>query len=71
MFAVLQSAYGLRGLRIKFKGKIGNKGSFRKKKIILRYGGIKKSNVLSRADEAFGLAKNFTGVIGITVTLAY
>lgn len=71
MFGILNTIYNLNGIKIRFKGKIGNKGSFRKKKLVIYYGNIKKSNVFTKSDKAFSLSRNFTGLIGVTVTVAY
>lgn len=71
MFGILNTVYNLRGISIRFKGKIGNKGSFRKKRSLIHYGNIRKSNVFVRADKAYSISSNFTGLIGIIVTVAY
>jgi hypothetical protein len=62
---------GLKGLKIKLKGKISAAGNSRKRTILYRAGKTSHSQVSLRAVNEFMTISTFTGVMGFQVSLFY
>lgn len=69
-FSQFGEIQGVRGLFIKFKGKIAKAGNSRKQRFLLSYGQITTNYSDNYAIEKFQI-KTFTGAIGCTIILCY
>nr|QIB71991.1 cytochrome c-type biogenesis protein CcmF_ii [Gruberia lanceolata] len=71
LYPILKSYFGILGLKVKFKGKIGKVGSFRKKRFVIKEGIYSYSNINLRLIESRGQVFTDTGVIGLQIILSY
>lgn len=71
VFKILEHHFGLKGLFITFRGKIGQVGSVRKKVYFLQQGTHALSNMSLKASFNTSITKTDTGAIGVSVYLFY
>jgi len=62
---------GIKGFRIKLKGKISAAGNSRKRLILYRVGQTSHSTLKLRVLSEFDTVITFTGVMGLTVSIFY
>jgi ribosomal protein S3 len=71
VFKILEHQFGLKGIFITFRGKIGQVGSVRKKVYFLQQGTHALSNLSLKASFNTSVTKTDTGAIGVSVYLFY
>ena len=71
VFKILESHFGIKGIFITFRGKIGQVGSVRKKVYFLQQGTHALSNLSLKASFNTSITKTDTGAIGVSVYLFY
>lgn len=71
IFKILQQSFGIKGIFITFRGKIGQVGSVRKKAYFLRHGVHTLSNLSLKSSFNTSITKTDTGAIGVSVFLFY
>lgn len=71
IFKLLKQSFGIKGIFITFRGKIGQVGSVRKKAYFLRQGVHTLSNLSLKASFNSSITKTDTGAIGVSVYLFY
>jgi len=62
---------GIKGLKLRLKGKISSAGNSRKKLILYRVGETSHSKINIRVLNSRDTVVTFTGVMGLTVSLFY
>ena len=65
------NSLGIKGLKIKLKGKISAAGNSRKRSILYRLGNTSHSNFNLRVLNKVDIITTFTGVMGISISLFY
>ena len=70
-FKILKQSFGIKGIFITFRVKIGQVGSVRKKAYFLRQGVHTLSNLSLKASFNTSITKTDTGAIGVSVYLFY
>ena len=71
VFKILSQSFGIKGIFITFRGKIGQVGSVRKKAYFLRQGVHTLSNLSLKSSFNSSIVKTDTGAIGVSVYLFY
>ena len=71
VFKILEHHFGLKGIFITFRGKIGQVGSVRKKVYFLQQGTHALSNLSLKSSFNTSVTKTDTGAIGVSVYLFY
>lgn len=71
VFKILEHHFGLKGIFITFRGKIGQVGSVRKKVYFLQQGTHALSNLNLKTSFNTSVTKTDTGAIGVSVYLFY
>ena len=64
-------ALGIKGFRVKLKGKISAAGNSRKRSILFRVGKASHSTFSLNTLQEFDIITTFTGVMGLTVSIFY
>ena len=62
---------GIKGVKIRLKGKISSAGNSRKKSILYRIGQTSHSSINLRVVNEFDTVVTFTGVMGLVVSIFY
>ena len=70
-FVQIFSNLGVKGLRIRLKGKISSAGNSRKKSILYRFGETSYSRISLRVLNEVDTVVTFTGVMGLSVSIFY